>query len=217
MAIKKCQPGVICIENITFVFIIIFVFIVSYLIYAFFKTNNGSNKININVKPVIESDMDTNRFGLQVRPNYAYSNLPNDVLMNPYMPPLRDERYFTEDFAKLRMPINISTNPGYIDTNYRQVGLLTPISKKDKSDKDKILPLLGKPIFSNRDKWNYYSMSDQNNSIKLPIISKGKSCTSENGCDMLYSGDTIYVEGYNEAFRVKMYENDTIKYLPFHF
>ena len=28
-------------------------------------------------------------------------------------------------------------------------------------------------------------------------------------------GDTIYVEGYNEPFRVTVYENDTIKYLPF--
>ena len=91
MAIKKCQRGVICIENITLVFLIIFVLIVSYLIYAFLKTNNGSNKININVKPTI----DTNGYGLHVRPNYAYSNLPNDVLMNPYLPPLRDERYFT--------------------------------------------------------------------------------------------------------------------------
>ena len=32
---------------------------------------------------------------------------------------------------------------------------------------------------------------------------------------ILNSGDTVYVEGYNDAFKVTKYENDTIKYLPF--
>ncbi len=28
-------------------------------------------------------------------------------------------------------------------------------------------------------------------------------------------GDTIYIEGLNEPYKVTMYDNDTIKYLPF--
>ena len=27
--------------------------------------------------------------------------------------------------------------------------------------------------------------------------------------------NAVYVEGYNDAFKVTVYENDTIKYLPF--
>ena len=44
---------------------------------------------------------------------------------------------------------------------------------------------------------------------------KGRSALNDYGVDKIYNGDTIYVEGYNDAFKVTVYENDTIKYLPF--
>ena len=49
----------------------------------------------------------------------------------------------------------------------------------------------------------------------MPIIRNGKDCTTEYGVDKLYSHDTVYVEGHDESFKVKMYENEVIKYLPF--
>jgi hypothetical protein len=110
------------------------------------------------------------------------------------------------------VPINVSTNIGAVDTNYRQVGLLTPLNA---SPDGKILALMGRPLFTNREKWQYYTISDQNNSIKLPVIVKGRSASNEYGVDKIYSGDTIYVEGYKQAFRVTEYENDTIRYLPY--
>ena len=78
-----------------------------------------------------------------------------------------------------------------------------------------ILPLMGRPLFTNRDKWNFYTMSDKSNMIKLPITNKGRSCTSEYGCDNLYNGDTVYVEGYNDAFKVTVYDNQIMRYIPF--
>jgi len=72
---------------------------------------------------------------------------------------------------------------------------------------------MGRPLFTNRDKWQYYTLSEPNN-IKLPVVKNGKSCTNEYGCDNLYNGDTIYVEGYNDAFKVTVYDNDTIRYIP---
>jgi len=103
-----------------------------------------------------------------------------------------------------------STNIGAVDTSYRQMGILTPLNGSGK-----ILPLMGRPLFVNRYKWQYYTMSDQNNSVKLPIVRSGRSCTNEYGCDELYNSDTVYVEGYNEAFKITKYDNDTIKYIPF--
>jgi hypothetical protein len=55
----------------------------------------------------------------------------------------------------------------------------------------------------------------KNNNIQLPVSRNGKSCTNEYGCDKLYNGDTVYIEGINEPYRITMYDNDTIKYLPF--
>ena len=54
----------------------------------------------------------------------------------------------------------------------------------------------------------------KNQAIKLPVTNAGRSCTSEYGCDNLYNGDTVYVEGYNDAFKVTMYDNNTIRYIP---
>ena len=50
--------------------------------------------------------------------------------------------------------------------------------------------------------------------IKLPITFKGRSCTDEYGCDNLYNGDTVFVEGYNDAFKVTAYDNQMLRYLP---
>jgi hypothetical protein len=221
---KKCPPGVICIENVSMFFILIVLFIVGYLIYVSFKPVNVNNNHKIVIQERQEErnynsgpsgGFGTGFFGLFARPSYAYSNLPGDVLMNPYVPPLRDERYLVPEIAIAppgRVPINISTNPGAVDTAYRQMGILTPLNG---SSADKILPLMGRPLFTNRDKWQYYTMSDQNNSVKLPIRFKGRNASNEYGVDKIYNGDVVYVEGYQKAFKVTEYENDTIKYLPF--
>ena len=57
--------------------------------------------------------------------------------------------------------------------------------------------------------------SNQHNNVKLPLSVKGKSALSDIGVDRVYNGDTVYVEGYNQAFKITKYDNDTIKYIPF--
>lgn len=212
---KKCPPGVICVENYSLFFIIICVIIVFYFIY-----NINNKNIVVNNKPsekIVIKDTQRENYGWGI--SWPYTNfippLTNDPLLNPYSPPLRDERYFIPGFNGVppgSVPINVSTNVGAVDTNYRQVGILTPMNGKTK---DNILPLMGKPLFTNRDKWNYYTTSNQHNNVKLPISRNGRSCTNEYGCDRLYNGDTVYIEGINEAYKITIYDNDTIKYLPY--
>jgi hypothetical protein len=216
---KKCQPGVICIENVTF-FVIFVVILIIYLIYT---QLNKPQKQNINVnnhEKIIINDAqreNAGAFGFGFIPSYPFTNLgmPKNVLLDPYAPPLRDERYYIPELNRIppgTVPINVSTNIGAVDTNYRQVGILTPLNGTSKNN---ILSLMARPLFTNRDKWQYYTISNQHNNVKLPLSRNGKSCTNEYGCDKLYDGDTIYVEGYNEPFKATIYDNDTIKYLPF--
>ena len=74
---------------------------------------------------------------------------------------------------------------------------------------------MGRRSHSGRDKWQFYTTSNTGHlSSKLPISINGKSCTSEYGCDDIYNGDNVYVEGYNDIFNVTKYENDTLRYIP---
>ncbi len=206
---KKCPPGVICIQNVSMFFLLIGIIIVFYIIYT-----ANTNKSNTEEKIIINERRDTASPNFFTRYNYGYTNLDNDVLLNPYVPPLKDERYLVPNISVVprgTIPINISTNVGAVDTNYRQMGILTPLNG---TTKDNILPLMGRPLFTNRQKFQYYTTSNQMNNVKLPVSVKGRSGTNEYGVDEIYTGDTVYVEGANQPFKVTMYENDTIKYLP---
>lgn len=210
---KRCPPGVLCVENITLFLMMIIFLVLGYLVYINIKENkNGAKGETINIEQNVQEPRGLSTlFGLI--PSYPYTNLPNDVLLNPYSAPYRDERYFMPELASRNaVPINVSTNIGSVDTTYRQLGMLTPLNG---TSKDNILPLMGRPLFTGRDKWQYYTISNQHNNIKLPISFKGKSALTDYGVDKIFSSDTVYVEGYNDAFKATVYENDTIKYLPF--
>jgi len=178
---KKCPPGVICIENITLcISILLCIFVI-----WFIKTNHPTTFVQ-----TYDVASDT-----YICPSAMVSNRLNDVLMNPYQPPLRDNQIY------------IATSS--VNAEYRQIGILT------RTGNELILPLMGKPLFVSRDKWNFYTMKDSNAMIKLPISYKGKSCTNEYGCDNLYNNDTVYVEGYNDTFKVTIYDNQNMKYIPY--
>ena len=175
--------------------------------FVFYFIQSKQQPIIINSQ---NNDEQISRNGLFPKPSYTFSNIENDVLLNPYSAPLRDERVVQVPSHDVRggIPINISTQA--VDTNYRQVGILTRVNGEET-----ILPLMGRPLYTSRDKWQFYAISDKNNNIKLPISFKGKSCTNEYGCDDVYNGDTVYIEGYNDVFKVTLYDNATMKYIPF--
>ena len=162
---KKCPPGVICIENLTMFFVIIAIIIAVYVIYSslFKQKIEINNNTHPTEKIVVKENSGFNSwFGM---PNFPYNNLASDVLLDPYAAPLRDERYIIPQMNIVppgRVPINVSTNIGAVDTNYRQVGILTPLKG---TSKDNVLPLMGRPVFSNRDMWQYYCISNQHNNV----------------------------------------------------
>jgi hypothetical protein len=197
---QGCPPGVFCIENASITYLIISILAIVAVLYTI--NNNKSINDKISIKHDRNNSLD-----------YAVNSsniMSESVLMNPYTPPLKDMRYILDSTRgdPRGVPINISTRGS--ESEYRQVGLLTRINGKET-----ILPLMGRPLSTNRDKWQFYTMSDKNNSIKLPVTNAGKSCTGEYGCNNVYNGDSIYVEGYNDAFKVTMYDNAIMKYIPF--
>jgi len=210
---SKCPPGVICFENFTFIYVIIAIVVMMYLFYVRSAATNidnqtqSMNNTSNNNSQNGQSNLGS-MFGIFPRPSYSFSNVQNDVLMNPYTPPLKDERVFMSNDVRGGIPININTRA--VDTSYRQIGLL-----KRMNGQETLLPLMGRPLYVGRDKWQYYTMNDSNNQLKLPVSYKSKSCTSEYGCDEISNGDTVYVDGIDATFQATIYDNATMRYIPF--
>lgn len=203
---KKCVPGLFCIENMT-LFILVFVLILfGYLYYVHVLKVKTSPQI-----VVIQGQPSASSLGVHMQTR-------NDAFNDPYSPPMKNDPLFyppmlTSDIRPVPgIPINVETRG--LPTSYQQLGILTPSNGSRSGDK-MILPLMGRRTMSGRDKWQYYTISNSGNlNTKLPISVNGKSCTSEYGCDSIYNGDVVYVEGYNETFRATIYENNLFQYIP---
>lgn len=124
---------------------------------------------------------------------------------NPYSPPLKNDGTF---FPTNRQ-INIQTRG--VDSTFTQIGILT----KHGVSEPKILPLMGRRIMNGRNKFQYYTISNTGAiNTKLPIRKDGRNCMDEYGCDELYNGDLVFVEGYDDQFKTTIYENSTFRYIP---
>ena len=177
------------------VFMIIIIFLLIFLIYKIY----------------CQEDVKLRHIGLSEKRSRSRTHDFHDI----YSPPLkRDNEYYNSrknmsldirgsiPFYKTpMMPVHVPHLPVSVPVSintqgnvgeYSQLGLLT----KDESDKyPLILPLMGRRI--NRNKFQYYTISNTGNvNTKLPLKKNGRSCTDERGCDELYSGDAIFVEGY---------------------
>jgi hypothetical protein len=124
---------------------------------------------------------------------------PPDLLANKYAQPVRDTSY-----TNISLPVGVHTNIGYVTTSYRQVGILVP---KEHSEKSKMLILMGRPLYVNRNKWQYYAITDQRNEVKLTVRIKGKAATNEYGVDEVSTSDKVHVQGYAIMYTVDLYEN----------
>jgi len=208
---KKCPPGILCIENYTLLFFGLLIIAILYFMNVKYnqnlnKTHNCGYNNTYNNRHANNSSDSSDLIPFL---GNSHANKENDVLLNPYSAPLRDDRIFNNtNYNGPKIPINVPTQS--CNSSYRQIGILTRVNGPET-----ILPLLGRPLFSNRDKWNFYTMNDKNGMIKLPISFKNKRCTSSQGCDNLYSGDTVFVEGYSDTFRVSIYDNNTMEYIPY--
>ena len=117
------------------------------------------------------------------------------------------------------VPINIPTRGE--SGGFQQVGVLHKIDTSDETmqignnNEPVILPLMGAPTYNGSNKWTYYTATDKYNQIKLPITNKNRKCDSEYGCDELYDEETVTIPAYNGSFKVKKYDFDKPRYLPF--
>lgn len=202
---KKCAPGMFCIENMTIALLLIIIFMIAFFYYTILvkpRSLSASSDRESNGKympPIIQIGVDSR----------------NQPPIN--MGPPENNSHIIQTQSRMAVPVNVETRGTNMD--YTQVGILTRSQQHQtlngKSD-DLILPLMGRKQQTGRDKWQYYTMSTTGNmNTRLPISLNGKSCSGEYGCNDLYNGDNVYVEGYKDTFTVTLYENGTFRYIPY--
>jgi len=173
-----------------------------------------NTKLDKELDMELDSELSGRRTNLLIKNNNIYVvppsnnnsmiiNKEHERLINPLLPP---ERSYNTTYS---VPINIPTRG--VASNYQQVGVIT----SDTHEGGKILPLYGRPQWKGANRWNFYTSTDQYNSLKLPVYSKKRDCQDQTGCEELYDGDQIYVPQYGEntKFKVTMYKLDSPVYL----
>ena len=108
------------------------------------------------------------------------------------------------------IPVYPKKLPTYENTSYQQIGILT----SDQSDKEPIvLPLFSRRINNRKDRWNYYTATDKNNMMRLPITFDNMNCDDDVGCREIYNGDTLSIEIYEgRTFVATIYKLDAPRY-----
>ena len=89
--VRKCPPGVFCFENVSLLFILIIVAGIIYFVHyrgGFGNGNGHASASSAIYMPVIQQQPSSPADFLDFGAGGPSSN--QDVLMNPYVPPLRD-------------------------------------------------------------------------------------------------------------------------------
>ena len=213
---KKCIPGLFCIENMTlFVLIVLGIFVIFlwYRVSALGKNTLPQPSSSSKIIYVKETEPDVGRCN-------GNGTTVGDPFSNAYVPPIRcDSGGLMSNAIPMNaipmnaIPINIQTQRS--EMRYSQVGIIT----KKSMNHNEVLPLMGRRTITSRDKWQYYTIlgggSGGNLQTKLPVRVKGKLCSGEYGCDEIFQGDVVYVEGIKETFEATIYESGLFSYIPY--
>lgn len=90
---------------------------------------------------------------------------------------------------------------------YQSMGVL-------QADNGQILPLYGRRTAYSSNRYNYYTRTDTNNPVPLPIHYKRRDCQDSMGCDELFSGETIKILPTGSSATATIYQFDGPLYVP---
>ena len=99
---------------------------------------------------------------------------------------------------------------------YQQVGLLTAPGGSDTSASPNrtVLPLFGRRLTTNRDRWNYYTRTDGMNPVQVPVQYKRRNCDDDLGCEESMDGENIAVPVLGNSYVATVYRYAIPRYLP---
>jgi hypothetical protein len=208
----SCPPGVHCLDtNTMLLYILVGLAVVAILIfvlkhYGFFGSTETKPTVVVVQTKQRESPMPPITISQQ---DPRFNPAPPERTYNT-APDLRGFPTFNAGTT----PINQPTS-GY-PQSYQQIGVLTTPGGTETSGSPTrtILPLFGRKLATNRDRWNYYTRTDGINPVQVPLQFKRRNCDDDLGCEEINDGDSIGVPIMGQSFTASVYRNSTPRYIP---
>jgi hypothetical protein len=203
-----CPPGFHCLDTGTVMLIILIALSVLAIAVFVMKYNTEGKQIAMPKPTVVVVESKRHH-----EPQVVVSQQP-DPRFNPASP----ERNYTSppDMSGFGngIPINIPTRG--VPESFQQVGVLTTPGGTETSGSPTrtILPIFGRKLLTNRDRWNYYTRTDGINPVQVPVQFKRRNCDDDLGCEEIMDGDSIGVPILGQSFTASVYRYSTPRYIP---
>lgn len=205
-----CPPGLYCMDTSTVLTGILVIVAIAAIVVFFIKHNTAP----IAQKPTV----------VVVESKSHPAVPPTFINSDPRFAPLSPERsyYMPPDIRGIPIPAGVGPmTPVNVQTRgipdaYQQMGVLTAQGGTANSGTPTrtILPLFGRQLTTNRNRWNYYTRTDGMNPVQVPVQYKRRNCDDDNGCDEITDGEAIGVPVMGQSFTATVYRYSTPRYLP---
>lgn len=217
----SCPPGNVCFKQDNFVLSVV-LFLLAGIIYAYVQSNQQQQAPPSPSPPPPPPPSYT---PAQVVEQQPQRDLSHRRLGDPVEEPRRTYPFTTtvynnvQRYQQQKQPINISTRGETRD--FQPIGTLTNTNTTNNNNNNggtppHILQLFGRAIYPGSYKWQYYTNSDNFQSVKVQLVHKGRQCLDDIGCEELSTGDVVRVPAYqNLLFRVELYGLDKPTYIPY--
>jgi hypothetical protein len=190
-----CPPGVFCITP-GILIIVVFLCLVAILFYTQTQQQQPQQPVNVSVMTPpaqVTSVVQDGRYSMAPRPQRIWDIGPEIPTRGALVPP--DGGYLLNQRTR-----------GFPDS-YQSMGLL-------KTGDGQLLPLYGRRTASRSDRFNYYTRSDTNNPIPLPITLGRRDCQDDIGCNELMSGEEVNIPATGQKAQATLYRFDGPLYVP---
>jgi hypothetical protein len=99
-----------------------------------------------------------------------------------------------------------------VPQSYQQCGVLIGEEQRHRGEQT-ILPLIGRQTHPGSSRYHYYTSTNGYHPMKLPVVHKKRTCNDSTGCEEIYSGNIVSVNGYDYDFKADIYPSPDLQYI----
>lgn len=99
-----------------------------------------------------------------------------------------------------------------VPQSYQQYGVLIGEERRHRGEQT-ILPLIGRQTYPGSSRYHYYTSTNGYHPMKLPVVHKKRTCNDSTGCEEIFSGNLVSVNGYDYDFKADIYPSPDLQYI----